>query len=294
MAFDTPEEAPYERYVYQASPGEKELALKGLAHFAHDFGVLWSMDIIGPDTCSAFRLVDSEKGREYAFLAPYSGLSNIGSIEQWNGFSTDFPNIGLYPFGTRDMGDCLTVRQLEARKRAYGVQHFSPEQVRNRLRFEKLTKSAWGIVLEYGRTFPEKLEHNNPEKVAEVQSEITGLLLELFCPAFGFSQELGLSLLEELGLISQLAREMCYWMSSAYVDDLNEGRIPESAYPNYEGERTEHLLVSFQRKHLKPEGFMANGDSVQLGGRNGQNPLMAMDALIAHVLSEGSLFLAKK
>ena len=83
-------------------------------------------------------------------------------------------------------------------------------------------------------------------------------------------------------------------MSPAYVDDLKEGRIPESAYPDYEGERSEHLLVSFQRKHLKPKGFMASDDSVQLGGRNGRNPLMAMDALMAHVLSKGSLLLAGK
>ncbi len=282
IQFSCNKEAPYNEYVYQSKT--TEAALAGLHAYAHDFGLLWSRGVIAPDACSAYH--DQATDRKFEFLAPYNMHLNVGRVGQWLNYSTDFPNIGPAHTGMRDMGDAFSVDDIDVSKLYPEASGFiDPAILRNRARLEYLAKAAWGIVLEYGRGFHESFNHTDSSSISSVESHIGGLLAELFSQSFKEDKNTVLQIMKENGLLAQCAREISYWMTSKYIEDVKNGVIPESVYPNYKGVRVGHRLSPYQQKEITDEGFRDNF----LGARNQPNPLLSLNAMVVKMLSHGCL-----
>ncbi len=278
--------APYNEYVYESKT--KEDAIGGLNAYAHDFGLLWSRGVIAPDACSAYH--DRATNRKFEFLAPYCSHLNIGPIGQWHNYSTDFPNIGPLHTGMRDMGDAFSIDEIEVSKLfTDAIGCIDPAVLRNRARLEYLARAAWGIVLEYGRIFRQSFNHEDSNCVSSVHDQIGFLLAELFSQSFKQDKKQVFQRMKESGLLDQCAREISYWMTPKFVEDVRNGVIPESVYPDYKGPRTGNTLSPYQKKELAEEGFVDNF----LGANNQPNPLHSLNALVIKMLSYGCLHMRK-
>ena len=290
MLLRSPAGYRYEKHAYQAEDPAEQLS--GIARYLEEFGAMWYGGVLGPDACSVFHNFLDRSGGRYHFLAPFFYRANIGSIDQWPGTSTDFPNIG--PEGTRDRGDTKTISEQDIKTlfgRSGELENSDTLQARATL--EALAKAAWGAVLVYGRCFRENFDPDSLEKVTKVKDDIGRLLGTLFSKAFNMNVEECLRLMNEQDLLNQTAREMNYWMTDHYVKDLREGLIPESVYPHYQGIRGQHKLATCQADFLSDEGFKGDYESVHLGAANGCNPLMALDALVVKLISYGRLNLKR-
>ena len=158
-----------EKYVYDAEDPAEQLS--GLARYLEEFGEMWYHGILGPDACSVFHDFMYSNGGRYNFLAPFFYHSNVGSVDQWSGTSTDFPNIG--PEGIRDRGDSKTTSEQDI-KTLFGRsgELESSDTLQIRAAQEALAKAAWGGILMYGRCFRENFDPVSPEKVTKVKDEI--------------------------------------------------------------------------------------------------------------------------
>ena len=278
----------YEQYIYHLK--DRDSVLKGLVCYTEEVGAMWSNGVLGPDPCSAFH--NKNDNKVYYFLSPYFYRANIGTVGQWAGISTDFPNIG--PTGCRDRGDVRAVVELDTEKLydSCGKEE-NHDKLLARGSLEALAKAAWGSILLYGRSLKETFDSNNPDKVARVKEDVGAILSTLFSKAFHIPQEKCLEYMNSQGLLAQTAREMSYWMTTDYVEDLRKGLIPETVYPNYKGIRHGHRLSATQVKFLSDDGFKADYPTVHLGGDHGRNPLMALDSMVVKMLSHGCLNLFK-
>ena len=300
MLLQAPAGYHYEQYIYDLE--DYDSIIKGLISYVKEFGAMWSEGVIGPDSCSVFHNKNAD--RDYDFLSPYFDQADIGTVDQWTGISTDFPNVG--PIGCRDRGDVRVISELDAEKL-----HSSYEQGENhdkllaRGTLEALAKTAWGTILLYGRSLKETFNSNDPNEVARIKDDVGAILGALFSKAFHIPQAKCLELMNSQNLLAQTAREISYWMSTDYVADLRSGLIPQAVYPDYKGIREGHVLSQKQADFLSDDGFKGdyfgarNGDfkgnspSVHLGARNGINPLMALNAMVVKMLSHGCLNLFK-
>ena len=278
----------YERYIYD--PENHDSVVEGLISYVEEYGAMWSEGVLGPDSCSVFH--DKNTRRKYYFLSPYLHRANIGTVDQWAGVSTDFPNIG--PTGCRDRGDARAVSELDTAE-LFGVlkQGENQDTLLARGSLEALAKAAWGTILLYGRSLKETFNSNDPDEVDRVKKDVGTILGTLFSKAFHLPLEKCLECMNSQDLLAQTAREMSYWMTTDYVADLRNGLIPETVYPDYQGIRDGHVLASKQADFLSDDGFKGDYPSAHLGARNGRNPLMALDAMVVKMLTHGCLNLIK-
>ncbi|MCL6269471.1 hypothetical protein M3P05_05895 [Sansalvadorimonas sp. 2012CJ34-2] len=276
----------YERYVYDGET--EESIVEGLRLFARDYGRLWKNNVMGPDALSAYHDASAAR-RAYLFAPTLRAHHSVGTVDRWADTSTNYPNIGPAPVGMRDAGDTMLLREkrlpTEHPYIKYGRPHTLTEL--NDVRIEALAKTAWGTILLFGRSFKEILDHNNPERVTWTKMIITELLADLFTESFSLPRSQWLRIMNEFDLVGQVAREMNYWMAfpSSYVEDTRNGYIPASVYPNWRANR--HIPPYDHPNYLTDEGFMQGGDSPHLGGRNGRNSLLSLDALLMRMITTG-------
>ena len=288
MLLQAPAGHNYEQYVYNLK--SRDSVVEALGHSVEEYGTMWLKGVLGAEFCSVFH--DKNNKRDYYFLPPYFDRNNVGTVDQWAGVSTDFPNVG--PAGCRDRGDTRAVSELDT-EQLFGplTENEDHDKLLARGSLEALAKAAWGSILLYGRSLKETFRSNNAAKVAEVKKDVGEILGTLFSKAFHLPLEKCLELMNSQDLLAQTAREMNYWMSTDYVADLRNGRIPETVYPNYKGIRDGHVLVSAQDAFLSDDGFKGDYPSVHLGASIGRNPLMALDSMVVKMLTHGCLNLIK-
>ena len=289
MLLRAPADYNYEQYIYDLE--NHDSVVEGLISYVEEYGAMWSEGVLGPDSCSVFH--DKDHDRDYYFLSPYFHKANIGRLDQWAGTSTDFPNVGSA--GCRDRGDTRAVSELDTEKlfSLYGRGE-SHDKLLARGSLEALAKAAWGSILLYGRSLKETFNSNDPVKVARVKDDVSAILGALFSKAFHIPLGKCLEYMNSQDLLAQTAREISYWMSTDYVADLRNGRIPATVYPDYKGIRDGHVLSSYQANFLSADGFKGDYPSVHLGAFNGRNPLMALDAMVVKMLTHGCLNIIKK
>ena len=280
MLLETPENCRYENYVYQDAPAE---AMEALADFAHDFSTLFSYGIIGMDVCSAFHDIVTE--RRYCFLSPFYLEPSVGTVDRWAGYSTNYPNIGCKPLVVRDAGDIKSIEEKVAESQTLLGYENNETYQKTTTMLDAMAKTVWGEVLLYGRIHREQFNHQSIDSVKKVEEDISRLLVALFSTGFKMHEMKCRYLMDQYDLLGQTARELTYYMADRFIADLNAGIIPESVYPYYRGQREGLRLCDKQKAFFEKEG------TTHLGGRNGRNPIMALDALLIHMLGHGCLSL---
>ena len=308
MLLQAPAGYYYEQYIYDTK--SRDSVVKGLVCSTEEYGTMWSENVLGAELCSSFH--DKDTGRRYCFLPLYFDRHAIGLVNQWASLSTDFPNVG--PMGCRDRGDSMAVSELDIKKLfaspeeeiGVAVRELDTERLLGsdesggnhdkllaRGSLEALARAAWGSILLYGRSLRETFDSDDIGKVTMVKEDVGVILGTLFSKAFHIPLEKCLEYMNSQDLLTQTAREMSYWMTTDYVADLRNGRIPETVYPDYQGIRDGHVLASEQVDFLSDDGFKGDYPSIHLGARSGINPLIALDALVVKMLTHGCLNLFK-
>ncbi len=264
----------YTEYIYNGS--SEEAIIQGLSMIARDYGRLWKRNITGPDLLSAFH--DISTSRPYHFAATLNGYDNVGTIDSWAEASTNHPNGGPWPLSMRDSADSQPLSGASSSEK-------------NKERISKLTNHAWGLVLLYGRSFKETFNHKDAQKISITGRNVKNILADLFTESFSLPRAQWLNMMEEFDLIKQVSREMNYWMAdpAAYVEDVRKGYIPETVYPDWTGSRhvPSYQLIDSGIPYLSDRGFTGKGNTVHLGGRNGRNSLLSLDALIIRMITTG-------
>lgn len=292
MEFSTPNDIPYDEYIYDVT--EDTSAMEALHKYAKDYGKLWRHELLPPPCLSAFHDVDDK--RKHVMLAPFANLKCEGSIEQWQGQATEFPNIGGPQMGMRDKVDILLPEEKSQH-------YFSGKTIdtecledRNKIRMEELSKAAQGLCLQYARRFNNRFNHKSQKSVETIKNDVGGLLLDLFSSAFPLSVDECRTLMEEHDLLNQCSREISYWLSedACYVSDLRKAKINRDVYPHLPYSMQGCVLTPKQDECLKEYGFVDisksyDGASCQLGAQSGRMPLIALNALVVKILAYGTL-----
>ncbi|WP_133406769.1 hypothetical protein [Parashewanella tropica] len=275
----------YEKYVYDCK--SREEAVTALTNSATELGSLWNKGILGPEVCSSFHNRLSK--RVYFFLAPYFGYFNLGSIADWSGYSTNYPNVGID--STRDRGDAKAFDEgFPFNIRAPKTFKDCPEQLQHKIfALEALAKTAWGSALEFGRFVKGELKPNYERIQKIVREDMLTLLQTLFCNAFKVTPDDCNSWIQEHDLLEQVSREMNLWMSTAYPVEVRQGLIPQHSYPDYKGARSGHILCNKYQESLTDSGFQWDSAGISLGAPNGRNLLMALEAVVIKVMVCGCL-----
>ncbi|MDP0561493.1 MAG: hypothetical protein QS721_03810 [Candidatus Endonucleobacter sp. (ex Gigantidas childressi)] len=296
MEFTTPIDIPYEEYVYDVA--DDLSVITSLSKYAADYGKLWKYGLLPPSCLSAFH--DTERNRMHNMLSPFFERMCEGSIENWNGQATNYPNIGGPKMGMRDKvditipeekSDCYFGRFLRNASSLDSIDHC------NKIRYEEISKAAQGICLLYARRFNSMFDHNSKENIEQIKKDISGLLTDLFSNAFPLSKSNCNRLMQDHDLLNQCCREISYWLAknTTYVDDLRKGDINRKVYPHLPQEMQGCILTELQSDCLTDDGFVdaskskTKRGSCQLGSQSGRMPLIALNALVVKMLSHGTI-----
>ena len=291
--FSLPESVHYEKYIYDLASDEEKI--RALDRYLYDYAQLWKNGISGPGCINAFHEVELSRPHMTfpGFELPHRPFQ--GSLERWNGEATDYPNIGgpgmrdlwgarLWEEKSFDCMDHTTLKQEEA-----GL-------MQRKLGVLNLADAALGAVLVYGRCFNKSFDFRDQACLQKVKADITGRMVVFFCQAFPVSEDLCRNLMQEHGLVDQVVREICYWMAHPesqyfYVQDLREGRINHDVYPNLPLEMQGCILSEDNKKFLTDIGFhdpqRDRPGECQLGSGSGRTPLIALNAMLAKLLTAG-------
>ena len=229
-------------------------------------------------------------------LAPFLNLKCEGSIEQWNGLATDFPNIGGPKIGMRDKVDILLPEEKSSHYFSRQIIDTASLEDQNKIRLEELAKAAQGLCLQYARCFNHRFSHNSQESIKTIEKDISGLLVHLFSNALPLSEDECRAHMEDHNLLNQCCREISYWLAkdTPYVSNLRKAEINRKVYPHLPLSMQGCVLTAIQSGCLKEHGFVDvsksyNDSSCQLGAQSGRMPLIALNALVVKLLAYGAL-----
>ena len=289
ILFETNKSDGYECYV---SDEQSEEVIAILEKFASNCGCLWSQRICGPDACS---ISHDQTNRQCIFLTPYyeEDNDNVGAIKSWKTISIDFPNVGTRTLNVRDIMDACSFSNLPINSKYYS--ELSKERLIARQALTKLNDSVWGITLLLCNSEDTHFDHTSQKQINDFTQKLSRPLALLYSQAFGFSIEQCIKLMNELNFLYDSACQMNYWMTEAYISDLDSGKIPVSVYPNYKGVRTVKSITPFIRENLIPfrkrkNKYDADPVSNDIGYQGGgQNPLLSFQGLTVFMLAKGCM-----
>lgn len=170
MEFTTPGDVPYDEYVYDVT--DNSSVIESLSKYLKDYGKLWKHGLIPPSCLSAFH--DFSTNRRHHILSHFAHHNAEGSLEQWNGQATNYPNIGGPKMGMPDKVD-ITL-PVEKEHGYFGTDNRNSLSVDdpccNMIRYEDLARSAQGVCLLYARRFNSNFNYNSEKKVLKRSKKI--------------------------------------------------------------------------------------------------------------------------
>ncbi len=290
--FSTSSNAKYENYVYNLPSNAEKL--KAILRYLQDYGILWAQYVNGPPCINAFH--DGAQNRSHmTFPSLQSPIKTCeGALERWNGYATDFPNIGAT--GMRDLWDARPADEHNFFYINRGDEKKDGDVATQKYRVLELAHACQGAILIYARCFQKDFQVSCPFSVKQVKNDLEQMLITLFSHAFSLTPSCLCQLMKEDGLIDQCAREVCYWLAhhqnkGFYVQDLRSGTINRDAYPHLPASMKGAILSHGDSKFLTDYGFHSskseNPDECQLGAGSGRTFLTALNAMLAKLITAG-------
>ena len=317
--FSTPAKAHYHRYVtdsdLQSEASQaltKRPQIKALRAYLRDCGRLFQQGVLGPPACNLFhRLYDKP---DYRFLYTSNTTTRPGLIGNFDGESSDYPNIGPVPMSLRDGGDasCITPvgwrAPLQSTLAPLQQPLHWPGTVEDKERIVESLACAWlGTVLLLGRILKAPTEQSpegwlnsrDPEKVNELATVLGDMVVDLFSHSLAVAPTTLHARLCQQGegqeLVERCAREMQAWMSDAFTAHLLDKTVPKWLYPHYTGKR-ENLLIPHDAAD-DARGLLDRAASAsnkqELGVSYAATPLQGIEILTKKALAEAVLLAAE-
>ena len=314
--FSTPADAHYHRYVTDSdlqSEASQALAerpqIQALRAYLRDYGRLFQQGVLGPPACNLFHRF-SAWAIAYRFLYTSTNTIRPGLIDNFDGESSDHPNIGPMPMSLRDGGDacCITPTgwraPLQSDLTELQQQLHWPGTVKDKDSIVESLASAWlGTVLLLGRILKAPTEQS-PEgwfnsRDPEKESALADLLGHMVVDLFSYSLAVDPPTLyarvceqaEGQELVQRCAREMQTWMSTAFTDHILDKTVPAWLYPDYTGKR-ENLLIpkdaAIDVRNLLDRVASARNKQ-ELGVSYAALPLQGIEILTKKALAEAVL-----
>ena len=269
--------------------------MEGLLKYARDYGRIWNKGFLPPPLLSANHDVSNDP-RKHIMLTPFIGLYREGTIAQWNGSASNYPNAGGGNMGMRDKGDIALPEEKSANYFPRHKVDTTNSIDQNKIRLEELAKAAQGLVILYARKFNLTFNHENLESIKTIQEDVSKLLTNLFTSSMGLEQAECADIMNGQDLMMQCSREISYWLAqnAPFTKDLRNAEINRFVYPHLPEEMHGCVLTEEQSSYLIDGiGFhdpkLDIGDNCKLGARSGANPLIALNALIVKFLVFGTL-----
>ena len=315
--FSTPPEAHYHRYVTDSdlqSEASQPLAerpqIQALSSYLRDYGRLFHQGVLGPPACNLFHETGIFAPNPYRFIYTSHRPTRPGRIEDFDGDSSNYPNIGPVPMSLRDGGDgrCITPvgwqQQTESSSKPLPQKlHLSGTVEKKEVVVESLASAWLGTVLLLGRILKAGTERHpdswfnsrDPQKENELADLLGEMVVDLFSHSFAVNRTaLHARLCEQNNdrrLIERCAREMQAWMSDAFIDHILAKEVPVWLYPDYSGQRESVLIpgdassnIRYELEHGRPEG-----EKTDLGLPFASTPLQGIEILIKKALAESVL-----
>ena len=321
--FSTPAGANYHQYVTDreqsvaaSAPLSERPQVLALRSWLRDYGRLFQKGIVGPPACNMFHVWMFDNPTAYHFLYRDNAGQRIrpGRVQNFDGESTNYPNIGMPPMTLRDGGDAFLIvppsltesnDSQASRLASHEEGVYRPAVVSDPKFVVDSLADAWlGSLLLLGRILrtPENgascpwLAHYNREQNAELATLIGDMAVDLFSYSFavdGATLHRALCEADERCLIECCAREMQVWMTDDYVDSLVGKEVPEWLYPNYKGERQGLFVYGTFHSGLRDyQEQIAQGNHAprhHLGMPYAATPLQGIEILTKKALAEAVL-----
>ena len=316
--FSTPPEAHYHRYVTDcdlhsaaSQPLAKRPQVVALRAYLRDYGRLFHQGVLGPPACNLFHNAGLFTSMLYRFIYTRNGLIRPGRICDFDGDSSNYPNIGPAPMTLRDGGDSRCITAVGEPQALYN----NPTELAKQLPVgdsaedkEPLVESlacAWlGTVLLLGRTL-KACTDQSPEGWfnscdAQKENELADLLGEMVVDLFSHSFAVDPTTLharlcqqDDGKLIERCAREMQAWMSDAFRDHIVAKEVPVWLYPHYTGRRDNLLIPSEVTDEIR-NNPPATSKNHNLGLPYATLPLQGIEILTKKALAESVLLGSQK
>ena len=283
----------YDHYPYSLPwPERKDAVLEGLNASARNIGRLWRKGFLAPEVMAAYH--NPFTRRLQVTLGVLFDMTTQGSLNQWRGESSNYPNVGPWPVPTRDMGDCRLLEEIDIEK--YHERYvLSPDSLgdRNRVYLNELAKNYQGLILQLARVCYRELDHKNEDRHQWLKEEIRKLTINCFSEAFSMDRDYCNRLLEQDQLLEWTTMDIQYWCAehAGISADLRNNCIPESVYPGWgdcfpNPEHKNKILI-------KDDGlYLCKAEKTPvLGFSSLPFALLALDGLTAKMLSYGILHL---
>ena len=264
--FKTKNDELYHRYVHEHEGAEglsRENSLKGLRMAAHDIGVLFRNGFSMDNALPIYHNRTADDMRKYTTLNQFHGYRSQGGLMDWDGKSTEYPNMSPWPVGLRDFAEIRLHSEVPVHDRWQTDENVTSLML--------LANNMLALELLLARTLQKEFTCDTEEafkgKVEEIKKELLTLYTTLYGEAFGMPegseqrQKLH-EILQKHGVADQSAREMVYWCETGdnpcWVKDMKEKRISEWAYPLPDQKTLGYFSTRKESCLLKSKGFMCS------------------------------------
>ena len=312
--FSTPADAHYHHYVSDRAPlASQHLAKRpqaaALRAYLRDCGRLFRQGVLGPPACNMFHNIYSDSRELYRFLYTSDNRTRPGRIRDFDGHSSNYPNIGPVPMTLRDGGDARCITPVGWRQPVQNslaslphTQHWPGTVEDKEAAVESLACACLGTVLLLGRILKAGTESNpeswfnsrDPKKESALADLLGDMVVDLFSHSFAIERTTLHALVckrDKGQLIGRCAREMQAWMSDAFTDPIVAKTVPAWLYPHYTGKRDNLLICDDSAYSVYQQ--LAGHPNHDLGLRFATTPLQGFEILIKKALAESVLLASR-
>lgn len=294
-----PEHCNYFTYLHDANLSEEEFQ-RANAMAVHDLYTMFAHGIIFPQLADLFHNSEhvddrDDKGRYLVLVNLLRTHSGSGRLTGWKE-AVEYPNVRAS--GLADLGDRVSINEYIGHTERVEKFHNRTwwdhrEKTGNYLFANLMAEYQYALFLIAGRragdlTEQAKVKGASEETVRTIWKNAALQVLRNCAQAVSILStqtiESAEAFLRGVVDVNRLARQMQYWMTDAYIEDVKNNKLPEDIY----GEGTE-ISLDFSRfrdgTFNDRIGCSIDGVHQDLGPVNGQEPIKEANKLFYWMVS---------